>query len=225
MLFITFPSKFNITNTLPAALQLRLFTCHPSPGLRWRAGASLRFARGEALAACEPTFPSPPQWQLRSFLLGSAVLFPQPAWSSRGWWVTHSAPVFLYRFLCWPRCVSWPLIRVLVYEFLLFIVFSTPRCLLFLLPLCSLRSCYMLYSAVPYSHSIALFHVPNDFSSLFEKCLLKTHSFTSKSEIKMSWLGWENLEKYPSSSDESGLSWALIFQNSWKCSAAVMLAF
>lgn len=54
---------------------------------------------------------------------------------------------------------------------------------------------------------------------------LKNTLLTSKSEIKMSWLGWENLEKYPSSSDESGLSWALIFWNSWRCSAAVMLAF
>lgn len=225
MLFITFPSKFNITNTLPAALQLRLFTCHPSPGLRWRAGAALRFARAVALAACEPTFPSPPQWQLSSFLLGSAVLFSQPAWPSRGWWVTHSALVLLYCFLHWPRCVSWPLIGVLVYEFLLFIVFSTPRCLLFLLPLYSLCSCYTLCSAVPYSHSIALFHVPNDFSSLFEKCLLKTHCLYIKewNKDELTWLGEPG--KYPSSSDESGLSWALIFQNSWISSSAVMLSF
>lgn len=46
MLFITFPSKFNITNTLPAALQLRLVTHHPSLGLRWRARAALLLAWG-----------------------------------------------------------------------------------------------------------------------------------------------------------------------------------
>lgn len=157
MLFITFPSKFNITNTLPAALQLRLVTHHPSLGLGWRARAACALHGGEALTACELTFPSPTQQLLGSFLFGSAVLFSQPAWPSHVWWVTHSALVLLYYFLRCPCCVSWLLMGVPVYGFLLFIVFSTPRCILFLLPLCSLCSYYTLCSAVPYSHGIALF--------------------------------------------------------------------
>ena len=165
----------------------------------------------EALAACEPTFPSPTQRPLGSFLSGSSVLFSQPAWPSRGWWVTHSALVLLYYFLHWPPCVSWPLIRVLGCGFLLFIVFFTLRCLLFLLPLCSLCSHYTLCSAVPYSHSIALFHVPNDCSSPFEKSLLKTHYPYIKEGDKdeLAWLGEPG--KYFSSDDESSLSWTLMF--------------
>lgn len=176
MLFITFRSKFNITNTLPAALQLRLFTCHQARGCD--EGQRLPCALHGVKPSLPASPPFPPHLNGSSAAFFWAVLcfFPQPVWPSCAWWVTHSAPVLLYCFLQWPRCVSWPLIEVLVYEFLLFIVFSTPRCLLFLLPLCSLCSCCTLCSAVPYSHSIALFHVPNDFSSLFEKCLLKTHS-------------------------------------------------
>lgn len=188
-------------------------------------GLPLALHRGEALAACQPTLPSPTQWQLGSFLLGSAVLFCQPAWPSQAWWVTHGAPVLLCYFLRCPRCVSWPLIGVLVYGFLLFIVFCTLRCLLFLLPLCCLCSRYALCSAVPYSHRVALFHVPNDCSSLFEKFLLKTHCPYIKewNKDELAWLGEPG--KYASSSDESGLSWALIFRNSWMCSTAVTMAF
>lgn len=48
------------------------------------------------------------------------------------------------------------------------ISFFILRWLPFLLSLCSLCSFYALYSAVPYSHSITLFHVPNGSSSLFK---------------------------------------------------------
>lgn len=58
-------------------------------------------------------------------------------------------------------------------------------------------SCYTPCSAVSYSHGVAVFHVPNDCSSLLESCLLKHGAPTSKSEIKMSWLDWENLENRP----------------------------
>lgn len=62
--------------------------------------------------------------------------------------------------------------------------FSTPSCLLFLLHLCSFWSCYMLCSAVPYSHGIALFHVPNDGSSLWETSLKNTLPFHQRVKLR-----------------------------------------
>lgn len=228
-----FPSCFSLLSHLNSTLQTHSrqhFSSDSSPTTRawgWGEGQGLPCALhgGEALTACEPTFPSSTQQLLGSFLFGSAVLFSQSAWPSHGWWVTHSALVLLYYFLCCPCCVSWPLIGVLVYGFLLFIVFSTPRCVLFLLPLCSLCSCYALCSAVPYSHGIALFHVPNDCFSLFEKCLLKTHCPYIKEWNKDEVARLGEPGKYASSFDESGLSWALIFQKRWMHSTAMMMAF
>lgn len=77
--------------------------------------------------------------------------------------------------------------------------------------------CYMLCFAVPCSHSVALFHVPNDCSSLFEKCLLKTHCPYTKewNKEELVWLGEPG--KYSSPADESSLSRTLVFQNSWTC--------
>lgn len=206
------PSEFKITNTFPAALQPRLVTRHSSPGLWWRARAALCFARrwSPHHLRAHLSLPNP----RAAFFLAVLCFFCQLVWPSCGWWVTHSALVLLCYFPYCSWCASWPLIRVLVYGFLLFIVFSTLRCLLFLLPLCSLCSCYTLCSAVPYSHGIALFHVPNDCSSLFEKCLWKTHCPYIKewNKDELAWLGEPG--KYASSSDESGLSWALILWNS-----------
>lgn len=115
------------------------------------------------------TFPSPTncasEQQLSNILVGCFVPF-FPAWQSHGWWVTSGAPVSPSCFPDWPWRVSWPFTGVLDWGFQLFFFFIM-RCLLFLLSLCSLCSFYALCS-VPYSHSTALFHVPNGGSSLFK---------------------------------------------------------
>lgn len=227
MLFITFPSRFNIINTLPAALQLRLVTCHLSPGLWWRARAALRLARGWSPRRLRAHLSLPNPMAARQLSFGQCYAF-FPVGMTILWLMSNSycscpslllpplTPVFLLA-PYWGPC--------LVYGFLLFIVFSTPSCLLFLLPLCSLCCLYTLCSAVPHSHSIALFHVPNDCSSLLEKCLLKTHCpyIREWNKDELAWLGEPG--KCACSSDESSLSWALIFRNSWTRSAAVMMAF
>lgn len=108
-----------------------------------------------------PPFPPQPNGHLAAFILAVLCFFTSQC--------NHPmAIVLLYYFL---HCPEWVLLGSLSMDSAVY-CFSTPRCLLFLLPLCSLCSCYMLCSAVPCSHGIALFHVPNDCSSLFEKCLL-----------------------------------------------------
>lgn len=67
----------------------------------------------------KPTFPSPAycaaEQQLSNILVGSAVLFLQPAWQSHGWWVTSGAP--LSYFPHWPWCVSYLFTGVLDWGF------------------------------------------------------------------------------------------------------------
>lgn len=194
-----FSSCFSLLSHLKSTLKKhswQQFNSDLSPTTQalWRTKTALCFAGGNALSCENFSLPSLMDTQQLSFWQCCTFL---PTSVTTQWLMLLS---FSITFSTAPCVSPGPLVGSLSMDSGVY-CFSTPRCPLFLLPLSSFCSHYMLCSPVPCSHGVALFHVPNDCSSLLEKCLLKTHCPYIKewNKEELVWLGEPG--KYSSSAD------------------------
>lgn len=178
--------------------------------------------RGETLNSCEPTSPSLAQWLLSSFTFGQCCAF-FPTIMAILWLTSNSQcscpslllPLLPLACLLAPYQGLW--ISAL-YCFLHtevpsgFAAFAFPLLLLHVMLCCPLFSWHCSLSCAKW----LLFF-------LWEMSL-KTHCPYIKewNKDELAWLGKPG--KYASLSDESGLPWALIFQNRWTHSTAKRMA-